>query len=366
MTGESIDVSGDGGVLKKILREGEGDETPKSGFTVSLHYTGTLLDGTQFDSSRPRNQPFEFNLGSGAVIKGFEMGIPTMKKGEKCLLTCKPEYAYGSAGSPPTIPADATLNFELEMLGWMGEDVSPEKTGEIERFILEAGSKHSTPSEGDSVEIKLIGKYENRIFDERDGLAFDLIEAPEFDVVKGVQVALEKMLLNETSRFVIKPNFAFGKTGSEKFNIPPDATIEYTVKLKKFVSVGKVWKMDVADCISRAQLIKDKGANYIKKERYQTALSLFKHAGTFLEQHSTEEANKIKLAIALNTALCYQKLNCHMEGKTACNDALKLDPNNIKAFYRRGLFLVGLWELEQAAEDFNKVSRLFLGMQLIR
>jgi FK506-binding protein 4/5 len=78
-----------------------------------VHYVGKLLDGTVFDSSRERNQPFTFRLGEGMVIKGWEKGIASMRKGEIALLTCKPEYAYGKAGSPPKIPADATLQFEV-------------------------------------------------------------------------------------------------------------------------------------------------------------------------------------------------------------------------------------------------------------
>lgn len=63
-----IDLSGDGGVLKKILQEGASDEQPSSGCKVSLHYTGTLLDGTKFDSSLDRNEPFEFELGKGKIF----------------------------------------------------------------------------------------------------------------------------------------------------------------------------------------------------------------------------------------------------------------------------------------------------------
>lgn len=111
-----IDLSGDGGVQKKILQEGVGDETPSPGCKVSLHYTGTLTDGTKFDSSLDRNEPFEFELGKGVVVKAFDLGIATMKKGEKAILTCAPEYAYGAGGSPPNIPPNATLLFEVSCL----------------------------------------------------------------------------------------------------------------------------------------------------------------------------------------------------------------------------------------------------------
>lgn len=111
-----IDLSGDGGVLKQILQEGTSDEQPTSGCKVSLHYTGTLTDGTKFDSSLDRNEPFEFELGKGVVVKAFDLGVASMKKGEKAILTCAPEYAYGASGSPPNIPPNATLLFEVRTI----------------------------------------------------------------------------------------------------------------------------------------------------------------------------------------------------------------------------------------------------------
>lgn len=110
---QKIDLSGDGGVLKQILKEGTSVERPTSGCTVSLHYTGTLVDGTKFDSSLDRGEPFEFELNKGVVVKAFDLGIASMKKGEKAILTCAPEYAYGAAGSPPNIPPNSTLLFEV-------------------------------------------------------------------------------------------------------------------------------------------------------------------------------------------------------------------------------------------------------------
>lgn len=111
----AVDISPDkdGGVLKEILTEGTGDETPSASNTVIVHYTGTLTDGTKFDSSKDRNQPFEFELGAGRVIKAWDIGIATMKRGEVAVLTCAPEYAYGKQGSPPKIPENATLKFEV-------------------------------------------------------------------------------------------------------------------------------------------------------------------------------------------------------------------------------------------------------------
>lgn len=77
-----------------------------------------MTDGKKFDSSRDRGKPFQFTLGGGEVIKGWDEGVAQMTKGEKSLLTCTPDYAYGPRGYPPVIPPNATLVFEVELLGW--------------------------------------------------------------------------------------------------------------------------------------------------------------------------------------------------------------------------------------------------------
>lgn len=116
-----VDISEeqDGGLLKKILVEGTGEEKPPSGAEVFVHYVGTLHeDGSLFDSSRDRGEEFDFEVGVGRVIKGWDVGICTMRKGEKAILRCASHYAYGERGSPPKIPGGATLNFEVELFRW--------------------------------------------------------------------------------------------------------------------------------------------------------------------------------------------------------------------------------------------------------
>mmetsp|Transcript_20857 Transcript_20857/g.48169 ORF Transcript_20857/g.48169 Transcript_20857/m.48169 type:complete len:488 (-) Transcript_20857:223-1686(-) len=121
MSDDLIDVSfaQDGGVKKRIIKAApEGAKgPPPTGNRIKAHYTGTLAsDGSIFDSSYDRGQPFSFTIGQQEVIRGWDEGFASMKVGEKALLVISPDYGYGADGSPPKIPPSATLHFEVELL----------------------------------------------------------------------------------------------------------------------------------------------------------------------------------------------------------------------------------------------------------
>jgi len=103
------------GLKYQVMNQGTGTVSPKPTDKVTVHYTGTLLDGTVFDSSVQRGQPLSFSL--NRVIAGWTEGLQLMKVGDKFKFEIPPNLAYGAAGAPPAIPPNSTLVFEVELLG---------------------------------------------------------------------------------------------------------------------------------------------------------------------------------------------------------------------------------------------------------
>lgn len=108
-------LTNDGGIQKKVLTNGTGPAAVANK-KCTVHYTGTFQNGTKFDSSVDRGTPFQFVLGAGQVIKGWDLGVASMLQGEKAHFILSPEYAYGSRGAGGVIPPNSTLCFEVEFI----------------------------------------------------------------------------------------------------------------------------------------------------------------------------------------------------------------------------------------------------------
>jgi len=207
-----MDASGSAlpeGVKKEILKDGESYKKPKKGDEVTVHYVGTLeSDGSEFDSSRSREKPLTFTLGEGQVIKGWDVGVASMKKGELAKFTLAPDYAYGADGSPPKIPGGATLIFEIELLSWVSKDDLFEDGGVI-KSLLKEGSGWKKPKQGDEVRIsvKVSAKDGNVLQDKPD---FDYVLGSDVlgPIAKAVDKALTEMRKGEEASLACTPAYA--------------------------------------------------------------------------------------------------------------------------------------------------------------
>ena len=206
---------------------------PQNDDTVVVEYTGWLTNGTQFDTSVDRG-PFEFVLGAGRVIKGWDEGLLTMKVGGKRRLTIPPDLAYGETGSQSgSIPPNATLVFEVELL-----QIKP-----LEWIMTDSGLSYAditvgegispTPGSGVAIDYTLWLADGTRLFSTRD----EGNEAYRFSyglvpprAVPGLEEGLSTMKVGGTRKLIIPPHLAFGLDGYPP-NIPPNATLKYDVEL---------------------------------------------------------------------------------------------------------------------------------------
>uniref|UniRef100_A0AC35U9T8 Peptidylprolyl isomerase n=1 Tax=Rhabditophanes sp. KR3021 TaxID=114890 RepID=A0AC35U9T8_9BILA len=353
----------DGGVLKVILKEGPIDVKPSKGDTVFVHYTGTLAsNGKKFDSSRDRKEEFSFGLGNEQVIKGWDLGVKTMKKGEKAVFRIGYEYAYGEYGSPPKIPGKAVLDFEIELISFFGEDISPARDGTITRSIKFEGEKYQNPAEYADVNVGIVATHEGVPFLSNDNLWFALGEGLEKGLCSGMELAIRRMTRGEKSIFNISGAYHSYKDSERgQFNLPHNAHIQVEIFLKDFIQTKHSWEMSTEEKIDAAIIAKDRGNKYLKEDKLTLALNLYNRCISLidhlkdLEPECETKWRQTVIAGHLNASLVHQKGNENLDCIKSCDKVLTLDPKNIKALYRKGQALQQRKDFQAAINYYNQV-----------
>jgi peptidylprolyl isomerase len=222
------------------LRAGSGPK-PQAGEIVSVHYTGTLEDGTVFDSSRERGEPISFPLGVGYVIPGWDEGIALMNQGGQATLVIPPDLAYGAEGSGDVIPANATLTFDVELVAIApGSPVAPTAVDEASYTTTEQGIKYVDLVAGDGPTVNngqlVVAHYTGWL---EDGTKFDSSvdrgEPFTFNlgmgqVIAGWDLGMRGMKVGATRQLVIPPQLGYGAQGAGGV-IPPNATLIFEIEL---------------------------------------------------------------------------------------------------------------------------------------
>lgn len=354
---EEINLTADGGVTKKITKLGEGEERPPKGSEVSVHYVGTLLTGDKFDSSRDRNVPFTFKLGQGNVIKGWDIGVATMKKGEVAVLTCKPEYAYGERAQG-SIPANSTLVFEVELLSWEDKkDVSSAKDKSVMKKELCAGEGWETPSDETKATVDYAIFADAACTNEvirKEGFAITVGDE-EIDSA-GFEDAVKSLKLHEKARFFLTPAAA-GKAFAE---YAKEGQLVVEIELKAMDKPKATYQLEADELIKLAEAKRAEGNEFYKAKRMSMATKRYKKALDCLNSEykfndeQKAEAKKMKVLCNNNLAAVALFTKDYAAVIKACDETLKLEPANDKALVRKAKALDAKEEWEEAIALLNK------------
>eukprot|EP01065_Artemidia_motanka_P029851 TRINITY_DN35914_c0_g1_i1.p1 TRINITY_DN35914_c0_g1~~TRINITY_DN35914_c0_g1_i1.p1 ORF type:complete len:450 (+),score=164.59 TRINITY_DN35914_c0_g1_i1:63-1412(+) len=354
--GEVLQVTKDGGVQKECLVEGQEHLRPRLGAKVKVFYRGYLEDGSEFDSSHLHlgDEPFEFELGTKALTRGCDEAILTMRRGEKCMLTLKSEYAFGKQGRSAMVPPNATVRFEVELVSWEArEDISEEGDRSVLKTIKTQAWGHDVPEYESIVKIDLKGPG----FDKQDWE----IKIGEDLVPPGVETCLLTMKRGEASKVLVQPQH-LGDGDWGELGLAKGEAATYLITMHQVERAKSRWHLKDDERIPVATEAKEEGNQLYKakklvraQRKYQKAVDILDHEYGVDDEATVKDMRKLKLPCLTNLAAVQLGLGRNAECIENCGKALELDGQCVKAILRRAKAHLAMDNWSECEADLERI-----------
>ncbi|CAK7339867.1 unnamed protein product [Dovyalis caffra] len=355
------DLTGDGGILKKMIKEGEGWATPRDGDEVLVKYEARLENGMLVSKSE---EGVEFHVGDDYLCPALSRAVKTMRKGENSELAVKFSYGFIQKGNlapdiESSIPPDSNLTIQLVLVSWRSViDVTGDK--KVLKKIVKAGEGFDRPTEGSQVKVTYVGKLEDGTVFDRKGTneePFEFITLEE-QVSEGLDRAIMTMKKGENATVTLDAEYLRSQDLSGM--LPANSFLRYEVELIDFIKEKPFWKMDTTEKLEASERKKLDGNLLFKNGNFWRASKKYEKAAKYIEFDHTftdEEmylAKGLRLSCYLNNAACKLKLGEYLEASRLCSKVLERDPRNVKALFRRSQAHLRTSELEKAEADIKK------------
>ncbi|GAV56604.1 FKBP_C domain-containing protein/TPR_1 domain-containing protein/TPR_11 domain-containing protein [Cephalotus follicularis] len=362
-----VDVSKDGGIIKKIMEKGERNELPGDLDEVLVKYQVALVDGTVV--ARTPEEGIEFCVKDGHLCQALPKAIRTLKSGEKARLIVQPQYAFGGEewganNGIHTVPLNSVLNIDLELVSFKPVvDVTGDS--KVLKKILKEGEGAFVANEDAAVTIRYTARLEDGTIFEKKGVDGDqpfVFTTDEEQVVSGLDRAAATMKKGERAVISIDFEYGFGSVEVKRdlATIPPCSKLLYEVEMLDFIKEKAPWEMISRDKIEAAERKKEEANLLFKSGKYQRAGKKYDKAADYVSEDGSfgdeeqKQAKALRLLCWLNGAACSLKLNDFLEAINLCSKVLDIEFCNVKALYRRAQAYMETADLVLAGLDIKK------------
>ncbi|KAI4331686.1 hypothetical protein MLD38_029846 [Melastoma candidum] len=361
-------VTDDLGVVKKVISEGQGWETPREPYEIKARISGKTCDGKSI-SSCERTEPYLFTFGKSEMPKGLEMGIGTMTKGEKALIYVTHQYL---SESPllPLVGDFEEIHFEVELVHFVQVRDMLGDGRLIKRRIHDG--QGDFPMDCPLHDSRLRVHYKGMLLDNENSVFYDTridndgqpleFSSGEGLVPEGFEMCVRLMLPGEIALVTCPPDYAYDKFPRPP-NVPEGAHIQWEIELLGFEMPPDWTGLNFRSIMDDAEKIRSTGNRLFKegkfelaKAKYEKVLREFNHVNTQDDEEGKEFLNARNL-LNLNVAACYLKLGESRKSIEACNKVLDANPAHVKALYRRGMAYMTAGDFQEARNDFESMMK---------